>query len=230
MNRPTRGQWRGYALLCSLLAIALLLLILMPRNRVVPQANDHSKLKEAILQYGEGMQSKAQSEKASKYQYTDNYSSRYTKSEATGYSYNRTEPTKRPGTIIVELNSADTNQLKQIRGIGSVFASRIVKYRALLGGYVSKEQLHEVYGMTEERYEEIAPYITIDTSQVERLHINEATLQQLKRHPYLDYYQAKAITEYRKKAGSIGNPQDLLKINLIDENTAKKIRPYIQFN
>ena len=58
----------------------------------------------------------------------------------------------------------------------------------------------------------------------------EKTLDELRRHPYLDYYQARAIVDYRNTVGPIKNNTDLIKINLIDESTARKITPYIQYN
>lgn len=56
------------------------------------------------------------------------------------------------GTV-VEINSADTTVLKGVPGIGSTFANRIVKYRNLLGGFCHIEQLKEVYGIDEAKYE-----------------------------------------------------------------------------
>jgi competence protein ComEA len=67
---------------------------------------------------------------------------------------------------IVELNSADSTALESLPGIGPSFASRILKYRKLLGGYVDVEQLKEVYGMPEETYEKIKPLCRVDASKV----------------------------------------------------------------
>ena len=44
----------------------------------------------------------------------------------------------------ISLNKSDTADWKKVPGIGSSYAKRIVKYRALLGGYKSVEQLKEV--------------------------------------------------------------------------------------
>lgn len=64
--------------------------------------------------------------------------------------------------VLIELNTADTTSLKTVRGIGSVFANRIVKYRKLIGGFHSKEELLKVYGIDEERYVGIAPQVWVD--------------------------------------------------------------------
>ncbi len=131
---------------------------------------------------------------------------------------------------IVELNSADTLDLQQLYNIGPTFSRRIVRYRTLLGGFVNKGQLLEVYGMDTARYSDILPYITIDTAAVSKLDINTATIDQLKRHPYLDYYQAKAIVRLRESQGLYQNIGDLLNVALIDQQTFSKIAPYITCN
>ena len=64
----------------------------------------------------------------------------------------------KPRSLILELNSADSIQLLDIRGIGPVFASRIIRYRNLLGGYYVVTQLKEVYGMREENFAAVSQY------------------------------------------------------------------------
>jgi competence ComEA-like helix-hairpin-helix protein len=128
---------------------------------------------------------------------------------------------------MLELNTADTSDLQQLHGIGPVFSKRIVKYRNLLGGYCSKEQLMEVYGLEQELYDKLKHHIVVDTSKVSKLNINTADIDDLKRHPYLDYYQAKAVVEYRQKIGAFKTINDLRHIVLIDNNTFEKIKPYL---
>jgi competence protein ComEA len=53
---------------------------------------------------------------------------------------------------IVEINRADSAKLTQVKGIGAGFASRIIKYRTQLGGFVKKEQLMEIYGIDTAKY------------------------------------------------------------------------------
>ena len=112
------------------------------------------------------------------------------------------------GTVL-ELNSVDTTELKKIPGIGSGYANRIVKYRELLGGFYSVEQLQEVYGMYEELYDKIAPFLTVNAEAIDRLPINDLSLERLRKHPYINFYQAKAIVELRKKKGKISDMQEL---------------------
>ena len=135
--------------------------------------------------------------------------------------------TRQEQLTAIEINTADTLDLMQLKGIGRVYANRIVKYRDLLGGFHSKEQLLEVYGLQQELYQTICPYISIDTANIKTININTADIDQLKKHPYLDYYQAKAILRYRQLGNTFGTVTDLQNVTLIDNNTFEKIKPYL---
>ena len=137
-------------------------------------------------------------------------------------------PKKKP--LVFELNSADSLDLVQLYNIGPTIARRILKYRSLLGGYYCKEQLHEVYGIDSTRYADIAPHLTVNSALVTRLDLNAATIDQLKRHPYLDYYQAKAIVRMREEKGAFNQVSDILNIPIIDTETFKHIEPYLTCN
>lgn len=134
----------------------------------------------------------------------------------------------KPKPIIVELNAADTAELKKLYGIGSSFAKRIVKYRELLGGYMSKEQLLEVYGMDTVRYSPISENLVVDTTIRNRININTADFKTLLRHPYLNKNQVKAIVNYRKQHGDFNSISDLQKIHLISKETFNRIAPYFR--
>lgn len=126
----------------------------------------------------------------------------------------------------VELNTADTTELMKLKGIGSSFAKRIVKYRELLGGYTSKEQLLEVYGMDTARFNPISAQFTVDTMIRIRININRSDAQELMKHPYIDKNQAVAIVNYRTQHGEFRHLSDLKKIHLIKEEDYRRILPY----
>ena len=129
-----------------------------------------------------------------------------------------------------ELNTADSLDLVQLYNIGPVVARRILKYRSLLGGYVRREQLREVYGIDSARYNDIAPHLTVDPSRITPIDINTADIDRLKRHPYLDYYQAKAIIRLREERGAYAGVRDILNIPIIDSETFTRIEPYLICN
>lgn len=124
-----------------------------------------------------------------------------------------------------DLNRVDTIQLKSLRGIGSVLANRIVKYRQSLGGFYSLQQLNEVYGLNEEAIAELSKYGKIDTDP-NKIKINEVKFL---KHPYLTSNQAKAIINYRNQHGSFQNIKDLEAIKILDVETLGKIEPYLSF-
>ena len=132
------------------------------------------------------------------------------------------------GTVI-ELNAADSLDLKKIPGIGSGFAKRIISYKNSLGGYHRIEQLQEVYGMYEELYEQIAPYLTINSEEIIQIPVNKSSLDKLRTHPYINFYQAKAIIEIRRKKGKIDNPNELKLLEEFAEEDWIRISPYLNF-
>ena len=170
-------------MLSVLLLVALLVLVLWPRPERRPPVGDHSALKEAVARYGDSIEAEVAAERRQwqdRYRRTD--AERHYAERVHQRHYAEREHEQRPGWNrkpdfdgVIELNSADTTQLMLLRGIGSTFARRIVSYRALLGGYVRKEQLLEVYDLSRERYDAIAPHLRVDASQAVRLNVNIAT-------------------------------------------------------
>ena len=132
------------------------------------------------------------------------------------------------GTVI-GINSSDTLQLMKIPGIGTAFAKRIASYRNLLGGYYRLEQLQEVYGMYEELYEKIIPYLQTDTGNIIPIQVNTASLDKLNSHPYINFYQAKAIVEMRKKKEKLNNIQEFSLLEEFTDEDLERIKHYLAF-
>jgi len=132
-----------------------------------------------------------------------------------------------PENIVVELNTADTTALKQIKGIGSYLARQIVEYRQKLGGYHAIEQLLEINGIDEERLPGIAPHLTLDKAKIVKMELNKTPFKDFTRHPYFEYYIVKAIFEYKDKHGSFSSVEDLRKMPLIYNDLYNKIEPYL---
>lgn len=144
-------------------------------------------------------------------------------------------PVPRPDTLrypqklsegeTLDLNAADTTLLRRVPGIGSYYARRIVQYRKRLGGFVSLQQLDEI----DQFPAEAKAYFTISTEQVQRLKINDLTLDELKRHPYINYYQARAIVDYRRQHGRISDLSDLRLLRDFPEQAIERLRPYVVY-
>ncbi|WP_298113818.1 helix-hairpin-helix domain-containing protein [uncultured Bacteroides sp.] len=106
---------------------------------------------------------------------------------------------KYPAGTIIELNQADTTELKKIPGVGSVIARMIVKYRTRLGGYYSVSQLKDI----RLRADLLEPWFRVDTTAIRRINLNRGGTASLRRHPYINFYQARAIVEWRKEHGPL---------------------------
>lgn len=125
----------------------------------------------------------------------------------------------------VELSTADTVQLKKIPGIGRYHARRIVDYGQRLGGYVSKDQLLEIENFPDEAL----PYITLTPHVFRHVAVNQLSLNDLKRHPYINYYQARAIIDYRRKHGPVRRIDHLRLLPDFTPDDIRRIQPYISY-
>ena len=127
----------------------------------------------------------------------------------------------------VNLNTANQEVLETIPGIGPYYAAKILEYRNKLGGYIGKEQLLELWKFDNEKLLEIDEYIFVGTISLEKLNINEAPVEELKNHPYIDYSVANSIVKMR-----LHNPyveiSDIKRSKLIDEELFKKLKPYLR--
>ena len=139
---------------------------------------------------------------------------------------NMPEPGKYPAGTVVDLNRADTSELKRIPGIGSAIARRIASYRQQLGGYHDLGQLKEI-NLDHER---LRPWFYVDTAAICRINLNTASLGALSRHPYLNFYQAKAIWEYRQKNGSLDKLHALALFDEFNEADLRRLAPYVCFD
>lgn len=126
----------------------------------------------------------------------------------------------------IEINTADSVQLKQMPGIGNVLSKRIVKYRDLLGGFYSISQLKEVYGLTEQTISLFESKITVDLSKIKKLDVNFADLNELSRHPYLKKDLASKIVKFRTKHGSFRDLTILRDSMILNIDEYNRIEPY----
>ena len=130
----------------------------------------------------------------------------------------------------IDINSADTVELKKIPFIGSFYAQRIVKYREILGGFYSIEQLKEVYGIDNDFFLKISPYVSVaENPHIQTISVNQSSLDRLRAHPYINFYQAKVIIELRKKKGKINDFSELVLFEEFTEKDLDRLRIYLSF-
>lgn len=133
---------------------------------------------------------------------------------------------KYPIGTLVDVSTADTTELKKIPGIGSAIAQAIVSYRRRLGGFYELGQLKEVEYVTPE----LMKWFKLEEPSIDKIKINKMGLDALRSHPYINFYQAKIIIEFRRKRGKITS---LSQLSLYEEFTEKdllRLAPYMSFD
>lgn len=134
---------------------------------------------------------------------------------------------ERSPSLMLDINTADSLDLQQLKGIGPSFAGRIIKYRQILGGYCSTGQLLEVYGMDSSRFDGIIDHIFVGGEPAGKININTAGIKEMIRHPYIEFYLAKSIIQHREKTGGYEDIKQILDARLIYPELYAKISPYL---
>ena len=133
---------------------------------------------------------------------------------------------KYPEGTLVDVGVADTVELKKIPGIGSVISRRIVGYRKVLGGFYDLSQLQELDCITPE----MMKWFKLEGGQIQKLAVNRLSLDKLRAHPYINFYQAKAIVEYRRKWGEIKSLSQLTLLKEFTEKDLNRLSHYFTFD
>ena len=134
------------------------------------------------------------------------------------------QPKLKRGEHVV-LNMADTTALKTIPGIGPYFARKVIEYGERLGGYVSVNQLDEIEDFPLEAKE----YLIVQNPSPRKLNVNRLSLNDLKRHPYINFYRARAITDYRRLHGPLKSLDDLRLSKDFPQDVIDRLTPYVEF-
>ncbi|MBR4792829.1 MAG: helix-hairpin-helix domain-containing protein [Bacteroidaceae bacterium] len=126
----------------------------------------------------------------------------------------------------LDLNAVDSTELVKLPGIGYATAYKIIRYREQLGGYTDIGQMAEIEGLPDSL---MKWFIITDTIPIRQIPVNTATLSELRRHPYMDFYQARAIVEYRRERGMIKGPEQLSFMEEFTVQDLKRLEPYLDF-
>lgn len=127
--------------------------------------------------------------------------------------------------IIIDVNTADTSILKKIPGIGSVISRNIVNYRNRLGGFYNTAQLLEVQYVDST----LLKWFEVKSDVFRKIRINKAGLDELRSHPYMDFYKARAIIDFRRKRGSIDGMSQISMFEEFSEEDIDKLSHYFSF-
>ena len=110
-------------------------------------------------------------------------------------------------------------------GIGSGFARAIVSYRNRLGGFYDVTQLAEIDGLPDE----VLDYFRNDHAPVKKIAINKLNVNQLRKHPYINFYQAKAIVDFRRLRGDVQDLSDLRLLKEFTNEDINRLRHYVAY-
>lgn len=127
----------------------------------------------------------------------------------------------------VDLNQADSTQLEQLPGIGPKLAVRILKYREILGYYAEVEQLRGVYGLSEENFQRMAPYLVVKAGEGgPKQDLNMANAWQLRRFSVISDSLAQAILARRKQLGWFESWDQLQAVPGVGEAQLRRLQQY----
>ncbi len=140
----------------------------------------------------------------------------------------RTSEKKTYAKELLELNTADSLSIVFLKGIGPGFTKRIIKYRTMLGGFHSVNQLKDVYGMNDSLFILLSSQIKLDANTLTKIPINSIDFNSLRKHPYFNFQSAQAIVNYRLKHGKL-TEVDIKSLGIFSEEKLKLLLPYLTY-
>lgn len=137
---------------------------------------------------------------------------------------------EKPKIVVLDINLATKEDLKKVYGIGDGLSERILKEKEKLGGFVSMEQMRDVWGLSDEVIEKLNQSFRLAViPEVKKIDINNASIKELMKFPYFRYDLAKSIVTYRSMNGEIKSVDDLIKISGFPVDKVKIIALYLEF-
>jgi DNA uptake protein ComE-like DNA-binding protein len=97
-----------------------------------------------------------------------------------------------------------------------------------LGGFLSLNQLTEIYGFDEDILYDLQGKIYVDATKAKVYDVNTVSLDELKTHPYFKYKLSNAIVNYRTQHGSYKELSDLKKIVIVNDSIYQNITKYLR--
>ena len=171
--------------------------------------------------------------------------------KSTGNSF-RSSPKREIRLAVFDPNTADSMAFLSL-GLPSWMAKNILRYRSKQGRFHHPEDFRKIYGLTEEQYQTLLPYIQIAKSSETRepgdtvqlltakstqrdtifkyqpgtvISLNSADTTELKKIPGIGSVIARRIVNYRKRLGAFCRIEQLQEIQL----KAEKLRPWFSID
>lgn len=130
----------------------------------------------------------------------------------------------------IDINAATKAELMAVYGIGDALSDRILKQRDVLGGFVSMDQMQDVWGLQGDVVEKLKQQFVVKAvPAVKKIKINDASIKELAQFPYFRYALAKEIVTHRSMNGAIRNADDLKNIKNFPLDKISIIALYLEF-
>ncbi len=137
--------------------------------------------------------------------------------------------TKKEALRVIDINLATKEDLMKVYGIGDGISDRILTQKQVYGGFVSMEQLNDVWGLSPEVLTNLNTYFKIiQLPIIKKININNASIKELGQFAYFHYPISKNIVTYRSMNGDI-KIEDLANIKDFPVDKIKIIVLYLEF-
>lgn len=131
--------------------------------------------------------------------------------------------------VFVDLNEADSAALISVKGIGPYFCKAILSYRKALGSFASIDQLLEIRGMDQEKFNRIKDQVFVHPGGIKKFSIAEADEIFLRRHPYIGAYNARGIALFIQSQGKEKcTLKSLCENNILSPQDTLRLHPYME--
>jgi len=130
----------------------------------------------------------------------------------------------------INVNTANSEELESIHGIGAYYAKKIMDYRDDLGGFLSINQFEEIGDLRDESITALIENVIIDTDRINKIEINSIPKNELKTHPYFkDWAVVTSIIKKRDRE-KISSLLFLKEEGLVNEKQLMNMQMYVDFN
>ena len=194
-----------------------------PKNNLHTPERKHYSQSPESEHSGKASQSKIRKEEIVSDNSRDNAESEtQEKSKSGGWSISKEK-------VCIDLNQADSAALISVRGIGQYFCKAILSYRKALGSFASINQLLEIRGMDQEKFDRIKDQLFVHPAGVKKFSIAEEDESFLRRHPYIGAYNARGIALFIQSQGKENcTLKNLCQNNILSPEDTLRLHPYMK--
>ena len=146
-----------------------------------------------------------------------------------GYPATTGFASKKPASRLVDINRAEVEAWMTLPGIGEKRARQLVNYREKLGGFLSVDQVAQMYNLPDSVFQSIRPLLTLESREIRKIDLNSVSAADLASHPYFSKKQADLIVNYRLQHGPYRSVDEIDRIiAFTDKVWLAKVKAYLK--